>query len=189
MLLFFSSCTCILQPQTRTNCIYDVISIPLAALVMEWFNNCGELARRLRFVGDTMFLPFFMFWIMIHLLLLKTWFLLISLRLRAVSLSLQIYWGVCTRARRCFFRNEGLSRLAPSVTRRGHLCGLRKKDKTARSVQITLKWLWRYSFKHPFSFYGSALTEKSTPLKFLPFKVMFTLPSCASFPEESLIVF
>ena len=64
MLLFLthlvSSCTCIFQPQTRTNCIYyDVISIPLAALVMEWFNNCGELARWLRFVGDTMLLPCF----------------------------------------------------------------------------------------------------------------------------------
>ena len=57
----------------------------------------------------------------------------------------------------------------------------KKKDKTARSLQIPLKWLWRYSFKHPFSFYGSALTEKSTPLKFLSFKVMVTLPSCASF--------
>lgn len=63
MLLFLthlvSSCTCIFQPQTRTNCIYDVTSIQLAALVMEWFNNCGELAHKLRFVGDTILLPFF----------------------------------------------------------------------------------------------------------------------------------
>jgi len=139
----------------------------------------------------------------------------------------------------------------------------KKKDKTARSLQISLKWLWRYSFKHPFSFYGSSLqnspyfffffyarvvkqkvwneaenrepdwgetlkirygrvrlacfarvrllrhagvpisllilrkktdcfavycgsarTEKSTALKFLPFKVMVSLPSCASFPAR-----
>ena len=26
---------------------------------MEWFNNCGELAHKLRFVGDTILLPFF----------------------------------------------------------------------------------------------------------------------------------
>ena len=39
--------------------VYDVTSIQLAALVMEWFNNCGELAHKLRFVGDTILLPFF----------------------------------------------------------------------------------------------------------------------------------
>ena len=97
------------------------------------------------------------------------------------------------RARRRSFMNEGLSRLNLRSHPQSHAWSFawtKKKDKTARSLQISLKWLWRYSFKHPFSFYGSARTEKSTPLKFLPFKVMVTLSSCASFPaRESNIVF
>lgn len=91
------------------------------------------------------------------------------------------------RARRRSFMNEGLSRLNLGSHPQSHAWSFawtKKKDKTARSLQISLKWLWRCSFKHPFSFYGSARTEKSTPLKFLPFKVMVTLSSCASFPAR-----